>query len=352
MIRSTIVLRHLAERQPHRGHRRTDQRRQREVVHADHGRFVAAPGYRTGAGRRSRPIASMSLMATIPVGRGLFFAMSSAKRVPSSAISASPNADSALRSITFALRAAPRSARRSKKAFDLFGARQRPPDAVTNASRVCPRVQQVLDRELARHRVVHRHVVDRRGLPRRRAAIVADRDEPAAHCGVHVALVGQRRDHDDAAHPVRQQVVEESSFPSRGFDRCCPAARGIHGSPARRSRSRARASRTKDSRSTGISSPISGVWPVLSWRAARLGWNPSSAITDSMRSIVSLRIRSGRPLSALETVLIDTPARCATSSIVIGLSSITRARSRRVHREFWSGGVDRRLSRADCVQSR
>ena len=73
-------------------------------------------------------------------------------------------------------------------------------------------VDQVLGGQPRRREVVGRHVGDARALPGRRAAVVADDDHAALDRRLEVALVGERRDDDDTAHAVGEQVVEEGAL--------------------------------------------------------------------------------------------------------------------------------------------
>src|ERR1700739_330595 len=67
----------------------------------------------------------------------------------------------------------------------------------------------------------------------------------------------------------------------------------------------------------GTRRPMHGVYPVVSCRAEVLGRYLSSRIAASTRASVSLAMRSPRPFNTFDTVLVETPARWATSLILL-----------------------------------
>ena len=73
-------------------------------------------------------------------------------------------------------------------------------------------LDQVVRCQARRLEVVGRHVADARALPGRAAAVVAHDHHAALDRRLEMALVGERGDDDDAAHAVRQQVLEERAL--------------------------------------------------------------------------------------------------------------------------------------------
>ena len=86
------------------------------------------------------------------------------------------------------------------------------PATVAKARRRWPFSIRWLRRQARRLEVVGHHVADARALPGRGAAVVAHDHHAALDRRLEVALVGKRRDDDDAAHAVRQQVLEERAL--------------------------------------------------------------------------------------------------------------------------------------------